>query len=107
MIASDRDFISMSQRSFHDHAYLELLKSSRTGESTLACRILDARHQEMRSGGGAALSESQQLLSDSVDHCVHLLSELYFKNTQTQPSTALLALWRKQTLEILFRPQRL
>ena len=97
----------MSQRSFHYHAYLELLKSSRTGESTLACQILDACHQEMPSGGRVALSaeivDSQQLLSDSVDDCVYVLSELYFNNTQAQPSSALLALWRKQTLEILFR----
>ncbi len=107
-IRTSLPFVLMSQRSFHDHAYLELLKSSRIGESTLACQILDARHQEMPSAGVAPsvqIQESRQSLSDSVERCLSLLSALYVENTQNQPSSALLALWRRQTLEILFRPQ--
>ena len=99
----------MSQRSFHDHVYLELLKSSRTGgESTLACQIVDACHQDTRSNGIAIpvhIAESRQILSDTVNNCVSVLAELYFQNTQSQPSSSLLALWRKQTIEIMFRPQ--
>jgi hypothetical protein len=98
--------LSMSQRSFHDHSYLELLKSSRTSESTLARHVLDA-HQPDRTNEAFAPSEntakSRRHLSDSVDFCVSLLTELYFENTQVQPSNALLALWRRQSLDILFR----
>ena len=96
----------MSQRSFHDHSYLELLKSSRTSESTLARHVLDA-HQPDKTNEAFAPSEntakSRRHLSDSVDFCVSLLTELYFENTQVQPSNALLALWRRQSLDILFR----
>jgi hypothetical protein len=96
----------MSQRSFHDHAYLELLKSSRTGESTLACQILCAYKTEQKSGTTAPsllVAESRRHLSDAVEFCVSLLSETYLENTQLQPSDALIALWRRQTLDILFR----
>ena len=99
----------MSQRSFHDHAYLELLKSSHTGESTLASQILGAFDIEKKSGStapSALIAESRNQLSDFVDFCVSLLSEFYFENTQAQPSDALLALWRRQTLNILFRGSR-
>jgi hypothetical protein len=99
----------MSQRSFHDHVYLELLKSSRTGgESSLACHIIDAHHQDTRSDGLALpvqIAENQRILSDTVNKCVTVLTELYFQNTQSEPSSALLALWRKQTIEIMFRAQ--
>ena len=96
----------MSQRSFYDHAYLELLKRSQTGAPTLACEILDAHDPEQKSGGVAPsvhISAGRRCLSDSVEFCVSLLAELYSENTQMQPSDALLALWRKQTLVILLR----
>jgi hypothetical protein len=96
----------MSERNFHDHSYLELLKSSRTGESTRACQILHAYETEQKSGKTAPsvlIVESRRQVSDSVELCVSLLSDFYFENTHVQPSDALLALWRRQTLEILFR----
>jgi hypothetical protein len=96
----------MSQRNFHDHAYLELLKSSRTGESTLACQLLRAHATEQKSGitpPTVLITESRRHVSDSVDFCLSILSELYFENTQAQPSDALIALWRRQILDILFR----
>jgi hypothetical protein len=96
----------MSQRSFHDHSYLELLKSSRTSESTLARHVLDAHQQDKTNEAFAPpenTAKSRRHLSDSVDFCVSLLTELYFENTQVQPSNALLALWRRQSLDILFR----
>lgn len=96
----------MSQRSFYDHAYLELLKGSHTGEPTLACQVLNARDPQQQSGGSAPsmhIAESRRCISDSVEFCVSLLAELYSENTQLEPSDALLALWRRQTLTILFR----
>jgi hypothetical protein len=98
----------MSQRSFHDHSYLELLKSSRTSESTLARLILDAHEPEKKNEAFAPaenVAKSRRHLSDSVDFCVSLLADLYFENSQVQPSDALLALWRRQSLDILFRSQ--
>jgi hypothetical protein len=95
----------MSQRGFYDHAYLELLKSSRIGESVLACQILDALEpdKEIRVSPSVQINKSRHKLSDLVEFCVSLLAELYFENTQMQPSEALQALWRKQTLDIMFR----